>query len=415
MRGTRALVLAFVLVVAACGGSADSTSTTETASTTTTGAATTVTSDDGIIEIEVPADAGAEVTVATVSEVPEEFEGLPLVGPVYELGPDGATFGTAVTITATFDADDVPGHPGTLLLPVLLSSDGTFDTLVDIHVEVSESQAIVTGTTEHFSLLTFVALGPEGDHGAGARVAMDPPSVERKVGESFVAKSVLAMFSEDHDRVLVDEWHFDPSVLAGGVTETSMGTTFTCIAPGTSEYAADVRLTAAPLSNVAIEQDGEKLTVLEQLLKAVTEGRAVVEVTAEITISGIATCVESGDTDALCDPDNDVGCNRFDIGGYTVTTKLPEQAGDSFNLQAHVTDPTGTPAAGMDFYGSTWQTGGTPGDPNAQHIGPIQTDADGNVVIGFMSYPDPWDVYFSFMNEVRLAGMFDANGFFFFP
>lgn len=411
LRGTRTLVLAFVLVVAACGGSADSTTTTETTSTTAASAPTTVISDDGIIRIEVPADAGFEVTVGTVSEVPEEFEGLPLVGPVYELRPDRATFDTAVTITATFDARDVPGHPATLLLPVLLSSDGTLDMLGEIHVEVSEAQAIVTGTTEHFSVLTFVALGPEGDHGSGAQVAMNPPEVERLVGESFTAEVILGFFSAHPDQVRVDEWHFNPSVLAGGMTETAMGTTFTCIARGGSEYSADVQLIKAPLSSEGVAEEDEELTALEQLIKAVTEGRALVEVTAEITISGDATCVDAVDADALCPPNLDgVECGSIEVAGYMISVQVPQQAIDPFDILGCVAGSNGMAAAGMEIYFSTWRTGGSPGDSDAQHVGPLILGPDGCTMASFNGLPLPADVFTSLMGEVGQFAAFDADG-----
>jgi transcriptional regulator with XRE-family HTH domain len=76
----------------------------------------TAASDDGNVEIAIPEDTVgltedgqplSEITIVT-ADAPTGASTISVLGQIYDLGPDGATFDPAITLTFHFDTDDVP-------------------------------------------------------------------------------------------------------------------------------------------------------------------------------------------------------------------------------------------------------------------------------------------------------------------
>jgi hypothetical protein len=64
----------------------------------------------------------------------------------------------------------------------------------------------------------------------------------------------------------------------------------------------------------------------------------------------------------------------------------------------------------MDIFFSTWMTDGAPGDPDAQHVGPLVLGSDGCVMASFNGLPNPASLFTSFMGEVGQFGESNPKG-----
>lgn len=162
-----------------------------------------VASDDGSLTIKIPPGALADNTAITVDaldeeEWPDELSPDLVAGAVFALGPDGLTFSQPVEVSLKVPPGD--SEPDTLSVPVsvlaLRSSDGEWEG-VETTILADTSELLVTGSIEHFSVVTAVfpvedwgdmtgrAFPAEGASSVSA--TLSPVLVERQVGESFIA------------------------------------------------------------------------------------------------------------------------------------------------------------------------------------------------------------------------------------
>jgi hypothetical protein len=128
----------------------------------------TVTSPDGV-QIVVPAGALDSDVVLTVTKMPAPAQGAPqevvLAGNLYELGPEGTTFKSPVTVSFPIVGAPANGHVATLLFS---APKGSSDWTV---VPAQVDGKILRAQTLHFSWWT----GAYWDYGEGCHIQQDYP------------------------------------------------------------------------------------------------------------------------------------------------------------------------------------------------------------------------------------------------
>lgn len=130
-----------------------------------------VQTEGGGAEVEIPAGALAEDTEITIDVVPAK--GQPdadrIIAPVYDFGPDGATFETPVTLRIELDQSKVPDG----MKPVMAWLDedkGEWQPLADSAVE----GGAVTASTDHFTLFTIIVTSAGQTAGSCDDIAFEP-------------------------------------------------------------------------------------------------------------------------------------------------------------------------------------------------------------------------------------------------
>ena len=131
------------------------------------------TSEDGA-HVWIPPGALAEETTISIDpadQVPE-VEEYEIVGPGWEMGPDGTQFLAPVTVTVHYD--ELPAGASDEQVSILsVSADGTVEELEDIFVYPETRQ--VSGTTTHFTRFYAFLKGPVS---GGARISIGGPNLQ---------------------------------------------------------------------------------------------------------------------------------------------------------------------------------------------------------------------------------------------
>jgi hypothetical protein len=144
------------LFLAGCGGSSQLTPTpTPTGKTTTATIGTTgggLASDDGALQVAIPA--GALPSNVMVSVTPTTPPGSGSIGTVYEIGPTGTQFATPITLTLQYDVAKLAGTDPSMLRVATFASGG-WQMLPGAKVDTQAKT--VSGTTTHLSPYTLVS------------------------------------------------------------------------------------------------------------------------------------------------------------------------------------------------------------------------------------------------------------------
>lgn len=202
------LGVAVLLTLAACGGNGSSPSAT-TVTTNPDGSVVTavalkadtggvVSSGSGKVELNIPA--GALVSDATVS-VTEGGGSDPLLGDVYELGPDGTTLNTPAEVTFKLSGPDLAGlvdETGapldlTTVTPEIFSAHVSTSGLTEplditsVSYDSTSKTLTVTGLISHFSTIQVHA---EAAHGL---ISMKHPGGPFVVGQEFTAEATVTL------------------------------------------------------------------------------------------------------------------------------------------------------------------------------------------------------------------------------
>lgn len=133
-----------------------------------------IASEDGNLTLEIPAGALGQDLAITVrrltgDDLPDPPARRGWVGPVYELGPDGAQFAEDVTLTLILAADEpavAAGGASDLFIPWLIGTDGRRTILSPIELIVQpDGSVVVRAGVSHFTMAgaTFgiPTMGPE--------------------------------------------------------------------------------------------------------------------------------------------------------------------------------------------------------------------------------------------------------------
>ena len=260
-----------------------------------------VTSADGLLTIEVPEGAIADVSTQISAralgpdELPAELAAFELRGTVHELGPDGSTFDAPVTVTRRVDTDALgvdldDGVP--VIALASLSSDGTWDVLADQTITLEGTTAIVSGTTTHFT--TIVAFG------GAAQVSMRPDNIKRNEKRSWTSQVwVLATQDAAED--------FTPSITN---VESSVGPTGALTAGKTSIDAKTERGKAKFTCEKAGRDDFSVTVSLSNSLAFLAliglDEAAGIASTTSVTLEGKARCnaATPPPADPVADPED---------------------------------------------------------------------------------------------------------------
>lgn len=95
-----------------------------------------------------------EITVVVMDEPPDPPEDAHVVGLTYDLGPDGATFEPAITLTFSYDPADIPEGKDVL---VVAYYDEIAEAWVYLEGEVDTVNNTITASVSHFT--TFAVIG----------------------------------------------------------------------------------------------------------------------------------------------------------------------------------------------------------------------------------------------------------------
>ncbi|GAJ05328.1 unnamed protein product [marine sediment metagenome] len=95
-----------------------------------------------------------EITVVIMDEPPDPPEDAHVVGLAYDLGPDGATFDPPITLTFSYDPDDLPEGVAWLVLAYYDEETGEW---VELPCTVDPVAHTITASVAHFT--TFAIIG----------------------------------------------------------------------------------------------------------------------------------------------------------------------------------------------------------------------------------------------------------------
>lgn len=236
-----AVLAGVVLLAASCGGE-------PVADRPASRGAETVTSEDGGLTVGIPSGAlrtGEEIEVRTLGpdEAPPELGDLQargiLRGTLYDLEPEGTTFGEPVTVTQRIDVGTA-GLDVSAGVPVVLlaarDAGGKWAFLDNQSIALEGATLVVGGTTTHFS--TIAALG--GVVSVGVR----PRTIEEAVGSTWTSAVVTGAADANRGEAPAVLGSVRGRVGSGGVVSVGASAdgrqSFVCSAPGTGEFFVDV-------------------------------------------------------------------------------------------------------------------------------------------------------------------------------
>lgn len=103
-----------------------------------------------------------QLSVVPMTTIPTPPEGNDIIGVAYDLGPSGATFDPPITVTFTYDPDQVTGDPSNLKIAIYIKDKITgeyhWKTLTNIHVDPDTHT--ISGDTDEFTIFAIVAPTP---------------------------------------------------------------------------------------------------------------------------------------------------------------------------------------------------------------------------------------------------------------
>ncbi len=195
-------------------------------------------SEDKIISITIPDGATAldgegnpltEVEFVAAESVPDPPEGVSIVGPPYQLGPDGATFDPPVTLTWSYDPADIPDGVAEEDL-VIAYYDEDAARWQELEFEIDPGSDTLTTYIDRFS--TFAVIAPLSTAPAAftlSPLSISPPEVS--AGEPVAISLVVTNTGEvagSHTATLKINGVIAKTVevtVAGGASETVTFTT----------------------------------------------------------------------------------------------------------------------------------------------------------------------------------------------
>ncbi len=173
----------------------------------------TTASADGLLQLSIPAGttgltAGGD-PLSQISNMPVEDPPPPpvdsnVIGLVYDLGPDGATFNPPINLTFTYNESLIPDGVAEedLVIAMWDAAGGTWVELVGVSIDpvTNEITGLVSGFTE-FTVLAYTPTEPEpepeptppapGGGGGGGGIRISPPKPLVTAGGMFTQRAIL--------------------------------------------------------------------------------------------------------------------------------------------------------------------------------------------------------------------------------
>jgi len=160
-------------------------------------------SEDKVISITIPdGDTALDgegnpltgVEFVAIESVPDPPEGVSIIGPFYQLGPDGATFDPPVTLTWSYDPADIPNGVAEEELVIAHYDEGAGE-WQELEFEIDPGSDILTAYIDHFS--TFAVIAPLSTAPAAFTIGslnISPPEVS--AGEPVAISLVVTNTGE---------------------------------------------------------------------------------------------------------------------------------------------------------------------------------------------------------------------------
>lgn len=278
----RATLTALVVAAAACTSSGDepggdgTTEPSVVSTGTRTTEATILRSDDGRLEIELPAGAITTDTDAGIDVVDPAsvswLDGTRRIGAVYRLRPEGLTFPNPLTLSHRIPADEVVVGSGVPLATTLLGDDVTASLPLEQRSSVDADETYVhLSRIDRFGVVALID--------GGVTLSLEPPRAAAGDGESFDVAMTATIDREGEGPWpaydLQQQWRAD-APLSGAPTEIESVTDFggagddepwvvartlTCDIAGNGAVRVDVSARIAgtpdPRSTTVVELDSE--------------------------------------------------------------------------------------------------------------------------------------------------------------
>jgi len=129
----------------------------------------------------------SEIRVSEVAEPPAPPSDHSIVGSVYDIGPDKATFDQPVTITLSYTLDEIPHGVSEESMVIAYRYTDTKEWIILEDSIVDREHNTVTASTSHFTLFTIIAQIPPSFHVTDFTVS----PLEVKIGENVTVSALV--------------------------------------------------------------------------------------------------------------------------------------------------------------------------------------------------------------------------------
>ena len=200
-----------------------------------------ITIPDGVTALDGEGNPLTDVEFVAIESVPDPPEGVGIVGPFYQLGPDGATFDPPVTLTWSYDPADIPTGVAEEELGIAYYDEDAAR-WQELESMVHPATNTITAPVGHFT--TFAVIAPPSTAPAAFTIgslSISPPEVS--AGEPVAISLLVTNTGEvagSHTITLKINGVIAETVevtVAGGASETA---TFTASQDETGIHSVDV-------------------------------------------------------------------------------------------------------------------------------------------------------------------------------
>ena len=144
-----------------------------------------------------------EITMVTMEEPPPPPEDANVIGLVYDFGPDGATFDPAITLTFTYDPDDLPEGVSEEDLVIAYFIDGEWIELEGCIVDTETNT--ITASVSHFTTFALIGVPPEVVEEKPKPAPVKPVVVEKEEEPAVVEEEEPVVEKEEEPAVVEEE------------------------------------------------------------------------------------------------------------------------------------------------------------------------------------------------------------------
>lgn len=224
-----------------------------------------------------------EITVREMTTPPLPPDGSSMIGPVYDFGPDEATFNPPITLSLDYDSRHIPKGITEEKLFLTGWNDETGEWR-ELDTRVAASSNTVTANISHFSAFTVLA------HTRPSSISVSNLAINPE--EVFIGEAVTVSLILSNNGDLTGDYQLELMI------DDEVSESRTVTLAGGSEQSVDFNITAAAAGSHTARIDGMSGTFVVKSPAAFTLGElsvtpAVVDIGEKVTISILLT--NSGD------------------------------------------------------------------------------------------------------------------------